>query len=291
MEGRIVLGVGGLYTVRDAQGAEYVLRAKGKFRRLQRTPLVGDLVRFTPGTGDEHGWVDDILPRCCEFVRPPAANVQLMVIVTAPVPAPDLLLVDRLLVSVQQQRMDALLVLNKQDLDPSLSILLAEEYGKAGIPFLSVSVLKAQGLDDLAVRMRGKLCCMAGQSGVGKSSILNALLGTSLETGAVSRRADRGRQTTRRAELIEREGIAVLDTPGFSLWETSEVADPVTLQDYYPEMLPYLGQCRFNPCYHAAEPGCAVLEAEAQGELNRERMERYRMLLNEWKQTWRERYD
>jgi ribosome biogenesis GTPase len=105
MEGRIVTGLGGLYTVRDAQGTEYVLRAKGKFRRLKLTPLVGDKVLFTPGAGEEHGWVDEILPRISLSMRPPAANVELMIIVLAPVPEPDLLLIDQLLVGARQQQM------------------------------------------------------------------------------------------------------------------------------------------------------------------------------------------
>jgi len=291
MEGRIVLGLGGLYTVRNADGAEYVLRAKGKFRRLHLTPLVGDHVMFTPGEGDIHGWVEEILPRISVCVRPPAANIQLLIVVVAPVPMPDLLLVDRLLVDARLQHMDALLVLNKRELDPAFYEQLAKEYEKADVPFLPVSALFADGLEQLREKMRGKLCCMAGQSGVGKSTLLNVMFGLTLKTGEISQRIDRGRQTTRHAELLENDGLAVLDTPGFSLWETAEPQDPVLLQDYYPEFAPYHGQCKFSPCYHYSEPGCQVLAAVKHGELNRERITRYHTLLGEWKQLWRERYD
>ncbi len=291
MQGRIILGLGGLYTVRDTMGAEYVLRAKGKFRRMQLTPLVGDNVLFTPGAGDEHGWVDEILPRTSVSIRPPAANVQLLIVVVAPSPAPDLLLVDRLLIGAHQQQMDVLLAVNKKDLDPKLPDRLEKEYEKAGVGFLSMSAYKADGLQALREKMRGRLCCMAGQSGVGKSTLLNALFGLELKTGEISQRIERGRHTTRHAELLEKDGLAVLDTPGFSLLEMDKPLDPVQLQEYYPEFEPYQNQCRFSPCYHHTEPGCRVMAAVQNGELNRERVLRYQTLLGEWKQTWRERYD
>jgi ribosome biogenesis GTPase len=189
------------------------------------------------------------------------------------------------------QHMDALLVLNKRELDPAFYEQLAKEYEKADVLVLPVSALHADGLEQLRDSMRGKLCCMSGQSGVGKSTLLNVLIGLTLKTGEISQRIDRGRQTTRHAELLEKDGLAVLDTPGFSLWETSEPLDPVLLQDYYPEFAPYQGQCKFSPCYHYSEPGCQVLAAMNRGELNRERLARYHTLLGEWKQLWRERYD
>ena len=286
-----MLGLGGLYTVRDEAGVEFILRAKGKFRRMKLTPLVGDKVVFTPGTGDEHGWVEEILPRISVSIRPPAANVQLLIVVVAPSPAPDLMLVDRLLVGARQQQMDVLLILNKRELDPLLPGRLAREYENADISFLPVSAIQEEGLAQLREHMCGKLCCMAGQSGVGKSTLLNALFGLSLKTGEISQRIERGRHTTRHAELLEKDGLTVLDTPGFSLWEMAEPMDPVLLQDFYPEFLPYQDQCKFSPCYHHMEPGCRVLEAVSKGELSAERIARYHALLGEWKQLWRERYD
>ena len=154
-----------------------------------------------------------------------------------------------------------------------------------------MSAIEAEGIDELRERMGGKLCCLAGQSGVGKSTLLNTLFGLDLKTGEISRRIERGRHTTRHAELLEKDGLAVLDTPGFSLWEMAEPMDPVLLQEFYPEFIPYQNQCKFSPCYHHTEPGCRVLAAVRDGELNRERIARYHALLCEWKQSWRERYD
>ena len=130
----------------------------------------------------------------------------------------------------------------------------------------------------------------AGQSGVGKSTLLNAILGLQLETGAISR-IERGKHTTRHASLIACGDIRVMDTPGFSLLEFEQVMDPVELKDYYPEFAPYEGKCRFQPCYHGSEPGCAVRQAEAAGSISSARMERYRDLLEKTRQLWRERYD
>jgi len=291
MEGRIVRGMGGLYTVRDEYGTEYVLRAKGKFRRLQLTPLVGDKVSFTPGTGDEHGWVDEILPRVSVSVRPPVANVELMVVVLAPVPAPDLMLIDRLLVRARQQNMQALLAFNKCELDGALGDQLKKEYGMAEVEFLAVSAMEKEGLSALRDRMTGRVCCVAGQSGVGKSTLLNALLGFELKTGEISKKIERGRHTTRHSELLEKDGLQVLDTPGFSLLDMEEQMDPVLLQEYYPEFSSYLGDCRFSPCYHMSEPGCRVTAAARDGEIDPERLKRYQALLVQIMKAWRERYD
>ena len=139
MQGRIIRGIGGFYFVRDAQGAEYTLRARGRFRREHKTPLVGDDVVFTPGQGEEHGWLDEILPRRSECLRPPAANVSLLLVVCAPEPLPDLMLIDRLIIRAKRGNMKAALVINKCDLDPSLAETLSRQYAGAGVPILPVS--------------------------------------------------------------------------------------------------------------------------------------------------------
>lgn len=290
-EGWIIRGRGGLYTVRSQEGAEFVLRAKGKFRRQQITPLVGDRVRFSPGTGEEHGWVEEILPRVSESLRPPVANVEVMVVVVAPSPAPDLLLVDRLLVRARRQNIRVVLVLNKCELDMALCGKLSKEYEKSGAPFLAVSANLGTGLDLLRAQMRGKISCMAGQSGVGKSTLLNALVGLELKTGEISAKIERGKHTTRHAELLEKDGLRVFDTPGFSLLQLEENLDPVLLQEDYPEFAPYRDACKFAPCYHFSEPGCKILQAARAGEIPPERLSRYHILLEEMKKSWRERYD
>ena len=290
-QGTLIRGYGGFYTVRDAEGQEFTLRCKKKFRRLGLSPLVGDEVLFTPGEGEEHGWLEEILPRSSQCLRPPVANVSLLLIVVAPVPEPDLLLVDRMMVRARAQGMDMLLVVNKCDLDEGLAQELSAQYAGAQVPVYAVSAESGQGLATLRERMGGRLCCLTGQSGVGKSTLLNALLGLSLETGEISRKIQRGKNTTRHAELLIKDGLRVLDTAGFSLLELDGGMEPVTLKEYYPEFAEYEGKCRFEPCYHDREPGCAVTAACGEGAIHPQRLARYRALLTEVRQAWRERYD
>ena len=291
MPGILVRGFGGFYVAVTEDGTEYTLRCKKKFRHAHVSPLVGDNILFTPGTGEEHGWVEEILPRKTVCIRPPVANVERLIVVISPSPEADLLLVDRILVRAFRQGMDAVLVINKCELDPTLGDRIRREYKDTGIEILEVSALRNEGLETLREKMREKLCCMTGQSGVGKSTLLNAILGLELETGEISRKIERGKNTTRHAELLIRDGIRVLDTAGFSLLEMEENMDPVTLREWYPEFADYEGCCRFDGCCHDREPGCAVTAACKAGELEPERIERYRILLEEVKQNWRERYD
>ena len=290
-QGTLIRGYGGFYTVRDAEGQEFTLRCKKKFRRLGLSPLVGDEVLFTPGEGEEHGWLEEILPRSSQCLRPPVANVSLLLIVVAPVPEPDLLLVDRMMVRARAQGMDMLLAVNKCDLDAGLAQELQAQYAGAQVPVFAVSAESGQGLATLRERMGGRLCCLTGQSGVGKSTLLNALLGLSLETGEISRKIQRGKNTTRHAELLIKDGLRVLDTAGFSLLELDGGMEPVTLKEYYPEFAEYEGKCRFEPCYHDREPGCAVTAACGEGAIHPQRLARYRALLAEVRQAWRDRYD
>lgn len=289
-EGQIIEGRGGLYTVRDGQQNTYVLRAKKKFRRERVTPLVGDHVLFTPGEGEEHGWLEEILPRSSECLRPPVANITLLALVIAAAPAPDWLLVDKLLLGARMQGMRCLLAVNKCDLGEEAARQAQADYARADLPVICVSAARGTGLEELKQRLRGETVCFAGQSGVGKSTLLNALLGLQLQTGEISR-IERGKHTTRHASLITLGDISVMDTPGFSLLEFEQVMDPVELMEYYPEFAPYAGQCRFQPCYHGSEPGCAVQRAMEAGEISAARLSRYRELLDKTRQLWRERYD
>lgn len=290
-QGVIVKGVGGLYYARDPEGALHVLRAKGKFRKQRVTPMVGDRVRFTPGTGDEHGWVEEILPRDSELIRPPVANIRHIILVVAPEPAPDLLLVDTLMVMAQGQGIQPALVVNKCDLDGALYERIQHEYAGLDIPMLRVSARTSEGIEALRRLLRGGICCFAGQSGVGKSTLLSAATGLSLQTGEISKKISRGRHTTRHAELLFSGEYQVLDTPGFSLLELWDGLEPIRLKAFYPEFAPYEGQCRFSPCYHLSEPGCAVLEAAREGAISPERVERYHLLLKKAQEAWRNRYD
>lgn len=289
-QGQIIEGRGGLYTVRDADGGSFVLRAKKKFRKQRLTPLVGDRVLFTPGEGEEHGWLEEILPRQSECLRPPVANITLLAVVVAESPAPDWLLVDKLLLGARMQSMRTALVVNKCDLGAEAAQTARRDYAGADTPVICVSAAQSEGLPDLRGMLHGQTVCFAGQSGVGKSTLLNALLGLQLQTGEISR-IERGKHTTRHASLITCGDISVMDTPGFSLLEFEQVMDPVELMDYYPEFAPYQGQCRFQPCYHGSEPGCAVQKAVQAGQISAARAARYRELLEKARQLWRERYD
>jgi len=290
-EGVIVKGVGGLYYARDKEGAVHVLRAKGKFRKQRITPMVGDRIRFTPGEGDEHGWVEDILPRDSELIRPPVANIRHIVLVLAPQPAPDFLLMDTLIVMAVKQGIQPAIVVNKCDLDKSLFDQVQTDYRGLNAPILKVSAKTGEGLEELRTLLRGGICCFAGQSGVGKSTLLSAATGLELQTGEISRKISRGRHTTRHAELLFSGDYCVLDTPGFSLLELWEGLEPIHLKDYYPEFEPYEGECRFAPCYHLSEPGCAVLQAAREGSVSQARLDRYHQLLKQAQEAWRNRYD
>ncbi len=290
-EGVIVKGVGGLYYARGEDGGTHVLRARGIFRRRHITPMVGDRVRFTPGQGEEHGWVEEILPRESQLVRPPVANVRYLVIVLAPAPAPDYLLIDTLIAMALRQGIRPALVVNKCDLDGGTYEAVRSDYAGLGAPLLAVSALSGQGMDGLRSLLASGVCCLAGQSGVGKSTLLCAATGLRLQTGEISQKIHRGRHTTRHAELLFSGEYRVLDTPGFSLLELWEGLEPIRLKEYYPEFAPYEGQCRFSPCYHLSEPGCAVLKAVRAGEISQARLERYHLLLKKAQEAWRNRYD
>ena len=291
MRGTLIRGIGSFYTAKDPAGNTYTLRCKKKFRRLGISPRTGDEVRFTPGEGEKDGWIEEILPRKTVCLRPPVANVSCLVMVLSPVPEADLLLTDRLIARAAAQEMKRIIAVNKTDLDPALVPVIAQQYRPAGIPVFPVSGKTGEGLEALKEAMKGELCCLAGQSGAGKSTLLNALLGLQLETGGLSGKISRGKNTTRRSELIEKDGLRVMDTAGFSLLEAERALPPEKIRERYPEFAPYEGKCRFRECLHDREPGCAVQEAADSGAVHPERLRRYRQLLAETREVWRERYD
>lgn len=290
--GIVMRGIGGFYSVLSAEGDVYSLRAQGKIRHERLSPLVGDEVDFVPGGEDEEGWLTAIHPRRNALIRPAVANIDEIVLVAASAsPQMDALLIDRLLIAANRAGIGAGLCVNKTDLDPEQAEKIARQYAGAGIWVDCVCARTGEGIERLRARLAGKTHAFGGQSGVGKSSLINALYGLSLETGNVSRKIERGKHTTRRCELIPVPGGGfVLDTPGFSLLET-DLIEPVRLADYYPEFAPYAGKCRFAPCYHVTEPDCAVRDALDEGKIDPERHERYILLLDEMKERWKNRYD
>ena len=291
MEGSILRGIGSFYTVLcDEDGQEYTLRAQKKLRHQKLTPMVGDRVRFTPGQGEENGWLEEILPRKSLMLRPSVANVDMLMLVVASVPQPDLLLVDKLILRANAGNMQPAICVNKIDLGDDLARQIEREYAGTQLRVFAVSAQTGEGVEALREAMRGKVTCLAGQSAVGKSSLLNRLFGLELETGGLSRKTARGRHTTRRSEMMALDGMFVLDTPGFSLLELEETMEPEAFAQLYPEYNALAGECRFQPCQHDREPGCAVHAAVDRGELSPERWARYRELLGEVREIWKGRY-
>ncbi len=284
MEGRIVKALSGFYYVRA--GEELVeCRARGKFRLDGEKPLVGDLVEFEMERGT--GTVTAVLPRKNSFVRPAVSNVDLLVMLAANVnPVTDPFLIDRVAAIAGDQNVELLLCLNKCDLDSADR--LYEIYTHAGFHVMRTSAATGEGMDELRGAVAGKLCAFTGNSGVGKSSVLNCLNPDfSIKTGEVSERLGRGRHTTRHVELYELPGgTLIADTPGFSSFETDrmELVLKENLQYAFSDFSPYLGRCRYPDCAHVAEPGCAVREALAHGDLEPTRYDSYVRLYEKMKE-------
>ena len=292
MRGVLLRGIGGFYYALDDDGQVQTIRAQGKLRRERMKPRVGDIVEMTPGNDDEHGWILSIEPRRNTLVRPPVANIDLIVVVVAAgSPQPDLTLADRMLYIARRSGIAGKLVVNKRDQDPQAAEAIVRQYRGADVTAMAVSAVDGTGIEELRGALKGRIHALSGQSGAGKSTLINALYGLNVETGSLSQKIERGKNTTRSCELIPVPGGGmVLDTPGFSLLE-SEAFDPVELKDAWPEFAPYEGKCYFQPCYHDREPRCAVLEAVRAGDIDAERHARYQALLGEMKELWRNRYD
>ncbi len=269
MEGIILKALSGFYYVDGGDGALTACRGRGKFRHQKLIPLVGDRVRFTP-LGEGAGILDEILPRKNQFQRPAVANIdQLVVIASGAVPVTDPFLIDRVVSIAEGRDCEPVICINKCDLDAAEE--LYQTYRKAGFLTLRVSAETGEGIPELAAAIAGKVSAFTGNSGVGKSSILNALEPEfRLQVGEVSDKLGRGRHTTRHVELFRlSSGAIVADTPGFSSFDTEgmELRRPEELQYTFREFAPYLDQCRFTGCAHVKEKGCAVLAALREGKI------------------------
>ena len=291
MEGLILRGIGSFYTVKATETSElHTLKAQKKLRKYGLTPTIGDRVSFLPAENGEEGWIEAILPRKNLLKRPSLANVDVLIVVLAPVPEPDLLLAERLILQAKRAGVEPIICVNKVDTDQGLLMCMTEEYRDTGILIYGVSAVTGEGIPALLACIDSKIACMAGQSAVGKSSLINALTGSSLETSDISQRINRGRHTTRRCELVGIRDGYLADTPGFSLFDLDEEILPEELGSFFEEYEALAGGCRFQPCLHDREPGCAVLKAIEQGKISRERHLRYRTLLCEAKQNRKGRF-
>lgn len=275
MTGRIVKSLSGFYEVQTEQGL-VTCRARGHFRKEGLSPLTGDLAEIS--VSGSRGMVERLLPRRNSFIRPAVANLDALVIFAANVnPVTEPFLIDRVAAIAGNQEVPVILCLNKMDLDPATD--LGRIYESAGFSVLRTSAETGEGVEDLRAAIAGKFTAFTGNSGVGKSSVLNRLLPElHLQTGEVSEKLGRGRHTTRHVELYRLdESSYVADTPGFSSFDTDkmEVILKENLQYAFPDFAPYLGHCRFRDCAHRREPDCAVTQALRAGKIQQSRYDSY----------------
>ncbi len=299
IEGMIMKGIGGFYYVKpvgcgDRPGAGtvggaaaaaeapgvsvYECKARGIFRKERLTPSVGDRVKISLRPEEEGlGMIEEIEPRKNSFIRPPIANVDCLVtVIAAARPAPNLRILDQFLVMAEQKDAEVIICVNKSDLAEDHFLKSMEEIYAPLYPMVYTSGRTGRGVKELKRLMAGRACALSGPSGVGKSTLLNLLVsGITMETGAVSEKTRRGKHTTRHVELFETEdGGMIFDTPGFTSFDILD-AEEAELQEYYPEMLPFLGACRYDNCRHLKEPDCAVRKALEAGDIHPSRYESY----------------
>ena len=283
LTGLVLKCIGGFYYVLCDETV-YTCRARGKFRKDKISPCVGDQVAITADENNE-GYVLEILPRKNILVRPPLANLdKLFIVSSVSDPQPSTLIIDKTIAAAEIKGIEPVLVFTKTDLDDPAP--LREIYGSIGIRCYFVSSVDGVGVDELRPELDGCISAFTGNSGVGKSTLLNALIpDLVLETGEISRKLGRGRHTTRHVELFPVEGGYVADTPGFSTMdiERYELFRKEELPFGFREFEPYIGECRFTSCSHTCEKGCAVLEAVEDGKIPRSRIESYIAMYNEVK--------
>lgn len=280
----IIKGIGGFYYVKTGDTVTEC-RARGIFRKRRITPVAGDIVRLETDGGAPV--IAEILPRKNVFIRPPIANVDRFFIIASTVqPVPSTLIIDKLSAMAVDRGAQPVLIITKGDLcSPDT---LAACYAHAGFPVLTVNAAAGEGIDAVRALLSGCVSVFCGNSGVGKSTLLSALLpDLALETGEISQKLGRGRHTTREVTLYECGGGLVADTPGFASLEMERAAyiPKENLQFAFPEIASRFGQCRFTGCAHIAEKGCAVRAALEAGEIDPTRYESYVTLYNEAKEV------
>ncbi len=274
-QGRILKGIGGFYYV-EAEETIYECKARGVFRKRGTTPLAGDWVQIC--IDNDTGTIEEIFPRKNMLVRPPCANIDQMFLVTSVCnPSPNLLVLDKMIAVAEDQEMEPILVISKTDLQSADE--LEQIYQKAGIQVITVSSVSGQGIERIQTLLKDKISVFTGNSGVGKSSLLNCISPEfRQETGIISSKLGRGKHTTRQVELLKLPcGGYVADTPGFSTMdmERYNIVKKEHLQYCFREMKPYITQCKFSSCSHTCEKGCAVLRAVEQGEITQSRHNSY----------------
>ena len=273
--GRILRSLSGFYDVQTENG-RITCRGRGSLRRGPDIPLTGDMVEITVEQGK--GMIEKILPRRNRFVRPAVANMDALVVFASNVnPVTEPFLIDRVAAIAGDQGVAVHICINKCDLDPAAD--LTKIYRNAGFPVIQASAVTGEGVEELRQLITGKFTAFTGNTGVGKSSMLNALMPQlQLATGEVSEKLGRGRHTTRHVELYDLgNDTYVADTPGFASFDTEQmdVILKENLQYAFPDFAQHLGNCQFHDCSHRSEPGCAVRQAVESGALEKTRYDSY----------------
>ncbi len=284
LNGLIIKITGGFYYV-EAEDRIYECKARGVFRKKGFSPLVGDYVEVDVPENDGYCSIESISERKNSLVRPALANLDTLVIVSSVVePAVNTYIIDKMICAAVSKGIEPVVVFSKTDLQPCDEYL--EIYRKSGIKAIEYSSITNKGVDDIKEVLKGRISAFSGNTGVGKSTLLNALFpALRLETGEISNKLGRGRHTTRTVELFKCFGGYVADTPGFSTVDLDryELIRKDDLQHCFPEFRDYIGECKFTSCAHVCEKGCAVLEAVENGEISKSRHDSYVRMYNEVK--------
>lgn len=268
-KGTVTKCIAGKFTV-FVEGTLIECYARKKFKKEQL--LAGDIVEID----DQNCVIENILPRKNKLIRPPIANIDRIIIVVSCVPYVDLHLVDKLIIAAKINQIEPVLCFNKVDLDnDDLAKKIQNQYKQSNIRFIQVSAKTGYNIDKLIQILKGGINCFAGQSAVGKSSLINAILGCDYSiVGDLSQKILRGKNTTRHTEIISLDDYYVADTPGFNLLELDNL-EYNKLKDYYVEFNQYKNDCKFSSCAHINEPQCSVKQAANEDKISKERYLRY----------------
>ncbi|WP_105618104.1 ribosome small subunit-dependent GTPase A [Vallitalea okinawensis] len=285
MQGKIIKGIAGFYYVDTKEKGIIECKARGVFRKKNITPLIGDEVEFEIGKNGK-GYINEIFPRKNSLIRPTVANVdQAIIVFAAKKPDPNFSLLDRFLILAEEQGIDVVICFNKVELISQDQLKgLVDDYLKTGYKVIYTSVKKQIGEEVLREVLTDKTTVFAGPSGVGKSSMLNMVSkDLQLKTGEISEKIERGKHTTRHAELMPFEaGGYVVDTPGFSSLNLFHIPYE-ELKDYFPEFNEHEPYCKFKGCMHIHEPVCGVKDAVEDKEISKQRYKDYKLLYDELK--------
>lgn len=284
MEGLIIKAISSFYYV-SSEDTVYECKARGILRNNNISPVVGDRVVFSP-LSDDKGVIEEVKTRKNLLKRPTVANIDKLIIVSSPkTPAPDTLMIDRLIALAVKYDITPVIVFNKCDMGDMKEF--ADIYKSVGFDTFVVSAKEGTGVSLLKASLKGFVCAFAGNSGVGKSSLINKMFGSiNAKVGEVSLKLGRGKHTTRHTELFKIDDFYIVDTPGFAAFRFSdEFSVPLSLCQVYPDFKDYINTCRFSTCSHTCEPFCSLIDAVQNGKVNKNRYDNYIVLYNEIKES------